>query len=134
MSIFNRNKVQTVGTVSEFLNGAYKERQTMQKAVGLWGLGGSYLVLHATSAEASWAGDKIKSKIMEAFDPFIDLLQGLSYPVAFIFLTGGMLLIMTGQTSRGIGMMKWAAIGFVGMQFIPTLMSILVEIGSAMKG
>lgn len=134
MSLFNRNKIQTVGTVSEFLGKSKSERQLEKKAVGAWGLASSYMVLHATSAEASWAGDKIKSKIMEAFDPFIDLLQGLSYPVAFIFLTGGMLLIMTGQTSRGIGMMKWAAIGFVGMQFIPTLMSILVEIGGAMKG
>lgn len=67
--------------------------------------------------------------IMRAFDPIIDLLQGISYPVAFIMISGGFLLVMTGQKHRGMDFIKWACLGYIGLQFAPALMKIVVSIG-----
>ena len=71
---------------------------------------------------------------MTAFNPIIELIQGVSYPVAFLMLSGGMLLVMIGQKHRGLNMMKWAALGYIGMQFVPALMSIVVDVGKGMLG
>jgi hypothetical protein len=74
----------------------------------------------------------ITAKIISAFNPIIQLIQGLSYPVGFIMLTAGFLVMMTGNRQKGLNMIKWAAIGYVGMQFAPAIMAILVEVGKAL--
>jgi hypothetical protein len=85
-------------------------------------------VLRLEHAEASGLADKI----IGAFDPIIQLAQGVSYPIAFLMICGGFLLIMVGQRSKGLSMLKWAAVGYVGMQFAPAIMQILVGVGKAM--
>lgn len=85
-------------------------------------------VLHLEHAEAAGIADRIIS----AFNPLIELAQGLAYPVTFLMLTGGFLLIMIGQRSKGLNMMKWAAVGYIGLQFAPAIMQILVSVGKAM--
>lgn len=74
----------------------------------------------------------IAGKIISAFEPVIQIIQGLSYPVGFIMLTAGFLVIMTGNRQKGLNMIKWATIGYIGMQFAPGIMAILVEVGKAM--
>ncbi|WKV22495.1 hypothetical protein [Bacillus phage vB_BceS-M2] len=76
-------------------------------------------------------GNTIKEKIMDGFAPLIELVQAMGYPVAFICMAGGMLLIMMGQKNKGISMIKWTAIGYVGLQFVPAIMAILLDIGQA---
>lgn len=76
---------------------------------------------------------EIVNRIMDAFDPLINLIQGLAYPVAFIMLVLGCLLLMLGQKHKGINVLKWAVIGYIAIQFIPGIMQILVEVGDAMK-
>jgi len=39
-------------------------------------------------------GGAIKGEIMHAFDPLIDLIVSLSYPVAGVMIAGGCLFIM----------------------------------------
>nr|WP_241254566.1 pilin [Brevibacillus sp. SYP-B805] len=85
-------------------------------------------VLRLGHAEASGIADKI----VNAFNPIIDLTQGLAYPISFLMITGGFLLIMIGQRSKGLAMLKWAAIGYIGIQFAPAIMQILVSVGKAM--
>lgn len=77
-------------------------------------------------------GQGVQERIIDAFDPLIQLLQGISYPVAILMLTTGAILIMTGQKSRGISFIKSAAIGYIVLQLTPGMMSILVQIGQEM--
>jgi hypothetical protein len=72
--------------------------------------------------------------IVHAIDPLIQLVQGLSYPVGFIMICAGALVVMTGNRQKGMHMIKWAAIGYVLMQFAPGIMGILIEVGRAMSG
>ena len=71
-------------------------------------------------------------KIIKAFQPIIDLLQGVSFPIAFIVISLGVLTIMIGKKQRGLELVKWATIGYLLMQFLPSLMNILREVGQAM--
>ncbi|WP_051188272.1 hypothetical protein [Brevibacillus thermoruber] len=86
-------------------------------------------VLHLETASASSMSDMI----VRAFDPIIDVVQSVSYPVCFLMIVGSFLLVMIGQKSKGIAMLKWAAIGFVGVQFAPAIMKILVGVGKAVS-
>lgn len=71
-------------------------------------------------------------KVSKAFDPIIQLLQAVSYPLAFVCIALAILLIMIGQKRKGLEIVKWAAIGYLLMQLLPSLMSILHSVGGAM--
>jgi len=71
--------------------------------------------------------------IERAFSPVIELLQGVAFPIAFLMISGGFIALTLGQRSRGIEMMKWAIIGYLGLQLAPALMRIIVEVGEAMR-
>lgn len=129
MVMFNRNKVVTVGSISSFMDGSWKMTTEEKQTLGIMGV--ATMITAFSAKEASASG--ISEKIMHAFDPIIELVQGLSYPVAFLFLAGGMLLVMMGQRHKGLQMIKWAGIGYIGMQLVPALMAMLVEVGRLMK-
>lgn len=121
-------KVQTVGTIREFVSGDWKEIMKQERHAKVYLVTAATItVLRSTVAHAS-TGDIM----MKAFEPVIQLLQGASYPVAFIMITGGFLLIMMGQKHRGVSLIKWAALGYIGMQFAPAIMHILHQIGVEM--
>ena len=71
--------------------------------------------------------------IMRAFDPLIDLVQAVSYPLCFLMVSGGCLLMMVGHRARGLDMMRWAAVGYILLQLVPAVMRVLVEVGQAMR-
>jgi cyanophycinase-like exopeptidase len=126
-------KMETI-PFSEFMQGDWKQKakdrkkEQMNMAITKMSMAGvvATAIGSGSSAHASMMGDMI----IKACDPIIDLLQGVSYPVAFIMITGGFLLIMTGQTSRGMHFIKWACLGYLGLQFAPALMKIVITIGS----
>jgi hypothetical protein len=72
-------------------------------------------------------------KIMKAFDPIIELVQGVSYPLAFVCVALGVLLLMIGQKRKGLEVIKWAVVGYLLMQLLPGLMGLLHAVGGAMK-
>lgn len=74
----------------------------------------------------------IHDKIKDAFQPIIDLTQAISYPLCFLVVSCGFILIMVGDKGRGKALLKWGAIGYVGLQFVPVIMDILYEVGKAM--
>nr|WP_274388581.1 TrbC/VirB2 family protein [Brevibacillus agri] len=126
---FGRQKVEVIPW-GDFFGGTgsvLTARQKRKISALLAGVTSVY-VLHAEQANA--AG--ITEKIIGAFDPIVQLVQGVSYPVAFLMICGGFLMIMVGQRSKGLAMLKWAAVGYVGMQFAPAIMQILVSVGKAM--
>ncbi len=112
-----------------FMNGKLvektKEQSPVMFAVGLGAsltFGGFYPV----------AAADMTTRIIGAFDPIISLVQGIAYPVTFLMISGGFLLIILGQRSKGLAMMKWAGVGYIGLQFAPAIMQILVDVGKAM--
>jgi hypothetical protein len=134
--MFNRNKVETI-PFNEFMDGNWKEKKAERKkadlnlAITQMSMAGvaSNLMFGSSSASASGIGDVV----MKAFDPIVDLLQGVSYPVAFIMISAGFILIMTGQTYRGMHFIKWACLGYLGLQFAPALMQIVIQIGNSIS-
>lgn len=74
-----------------------------------------------------------KDVIIRAMYPIIELAQGISYPLTFLMVVGGMLLIITGNRAKGIEMIKWAVIGYIGVQFAPSLMKLLADVAEAMR-
>ena len=87
----------------------------------------------ATTMSATPVQASVKNRIIEACWPIVDLLQGASYPIAYIMISAGVLLVIVGQRSKGLNMIKWAAVGYITMQFVPSIMQILVEVGDSMK-
>ena len=128
MGIFAQ-KTQTI-KFNDFMDGSYKMSKDEKQTLGALALMPAATFL---SADHTFAAGT-QEIIMKAFDPLIDLMQGISYPICFLMIGGGFLLVMMGQGHRGMRMIKWAAIGYVGLQFAPAIMSILVEVGKAMKG
>jgi xanthosine utilization system XapX-like protein len=135
--MFFSEKIETVGGIKDFLKVSPSKKKLAGALTGLT-VGAIATALQAPpQAVPAMAmpmpilGLSVSEKIIHAFDPIVSLLQGMSYPVCFIMLSAGFLVIMTGNRSKGLNMIKWAAIGFIGMQFAPAIMAILVEVGKA---
>src|SRR4051794_22503724 len=60
----------------------------------------------ATSIPAIATTGTMYDKMLHAFDPLIDIIQALSYPVAMIVVLGGALFIMIGNKEKGFSMMQ----------------------------
>lgn len=67
------------------------------------------------------------SKMVTAFDPLIDLIQGLAYPVAMVVILGGSIMVMINQKEKGYSMMMGAGLGYVLVQMTPMILRILVD-------
>jgi hypothetical protein len=130
------NKVQTVGSVKDFLAESPAKKVITGSLVGL-GIGTVATLLKPAPAAIPAMAMPIlgtvnmTNTIVHAIDPLIQLVQGLSYPVGFIMICAGALVIMTGNRQKGMHMIKWAAIGYVLMQFAPGIMAILIEVGKS---
>lgn len=75
----------------------------------------------------------VSRKMQEGLNPLIELLAGLGYPLTYGMLSIGMIMIITGKKSKGLEIMKWAAIGYIGLQFVPFLLNLLLEIGRDLR-
>ncbi|MFD2209359.1 hypothetical protein ACFSMW_06515 [Virgibacillus halophilus] len=76
--------------------------------------------VHAESAE-------IKGKMMQAFAPIIDLIQGMAYPVAMVVVLGGAIFVMIGNSEKGFSMMQKAALGYLIVMISPMILNVLVD-------
>jgi hypothetical protein len=83
------------------------------------------------SIETVGIPDKVKGSILHAFDPLIDLIQALAYPIAGVMIAGGCLFIMCGNREKGMGMLQNAAIGYILVQLSPMMLKLLVGIGGS---
>jgi hypothetical protein len=75
-------------------------------------------------------GDATRETILKAFDPLIDLIQALSYPIAGVMIAGGCLFIMIGSRDKGMDMLRNASMGYILVQLSPLLLKLLVGIGA----
>lgn len=73
----------------------------------------------------------IQTKMITAFTPLIDLIQGMAYPVAMVVVLGGALFVMIGNSEKGFSMMQKAGLGYVIVMLAPMILDVLVD---AMEG
>ncbi|WP_019241487.1 MULTISPECIES: hypothetical protein [Bacillus] len=85
-----------------------------------------------TFAAAGAVNGAITQKVVNAFDPLIQLVQSLSYPIGLTMMLGGGLYVMIGNSDRGLGMIQKAGVGYILIQMLPILMDLLVEIAKAL--
>lgn len=69
----------------------------------------------------------MQTKIMAAFHPIIVLAQSLAYPVALIVVLGGGLLVMIGNTEKGLAVIQRAGMGYVLVMMLPMLLDVVVS-------
>jgi hypothetical protein len=135
-------------TIKEFLHRSEKERlsdkmirvgkrlndtkvkATISTTVPLFFLS-KYAISYAHPQAVTTAAipDAVKSKIIHAFDPLIELVTALSYPIAGVMIAGGCLFIMVGNREKGMSMIQTAAIGYILVQLSPLFLDLLVGIG-----
>jgi len=77
-------------------------------------------------------GNVVKDKVISAFEPLINLAQALAYPLSYLAIAVGICLIIVGQKRKGMVFIKWAAVGYIMMQWLPSIMQIIDDVEGAM--
>ena len=68
------------------------------------------------------------------FDPIIELMASLGYPTTYGMIIVGGLMVITGRKAKGLEFIKWACVGYILVQFIPVILSILDMVGTQLRG
>lgn len=132
--MFRQRKVETVGTVSEFLNGATKKAKIAKRTIPVLPIlaaAGTAYGSFGITASASVVDGAIYGRINDAFMPLVELVKGLAYPISLVVLTGGALMILIGKSDEGFKMIRQGCIGYILVNLMPLLMGLLVEIAKA---
>ncbi|EMI10344.1 hypothetical protein [Anoxybacillus gonensis] len=131
-----QKKVQRVGTISEFLKGEQSIKRFKQNRIeAVLTIAGGTILLTFTGvdfASAATVSGFVYEKATNAFMPLVELIKGLSYPIALVIMSGGALMLMIGNKEKGYSMIQNASIGYILVQMMPMLMKLLVEIAKAM--
>lgn len=88
-----------------------------------------FIPIKAFAQEAVNQGvnQSMQAKIMIAFEPILELVQSLAYPVALIVVLGGGLAVMIGNTEKGFSLIQRAGLGYVLVMMLPMLLDVLVD-------
>lgn len=130
-------KIKRVGTISEFMSGKRQAEKIDWKPVVKVGVVAGVTVLALSFGDVSLASagvinGAVTDKVVNAFEPLIELVKALSYPICLVMMLGGGLFTMVGNSERGFGMIQKAGLGYVLVQMLPILMDLLVEITKAL--
>lgn len=90
-------------------------------------------VTNTTMCYAASDLSNISNRIRQSTSPIIELLASLGYPVTYAMLIVGAIMIITGKKSKGLEVVKWACIGYIGLQFVPFLLGLLESIGQDLR-
>lgn len=117
---------------NKFLNLVKKDKMVSyfyKIAIGAstYALASSPIVAYADSVT------NITDKLKTITSPVVELLAGLGYPVTYGMLITGAIMIIMGKKSKGLDIIKWACIGYIGLQFVPFLLSLLDTIGRELR-
>src|SRR5699024_9595348 len=75
----------------------------------------------------AYAEETVISRMMNAFEPLIDLIQGMAYPVAMVCVLGGAIFITIGNSEKGFSMMQKAGLGYLVVMISPMIFDVLVD-------
>ena len=90
------------------------------------------LLTNTTFAYADTLGG-VSDKLKTIVSPLIELLAGLGYPITYGMLITGFIMVIMGKKSKGIDIIKWACIGYIGLQFVPFILNILELLGRELR-
>lgn len=150
--LFAQKKVVTVGRVSDFVKTPKLEEVVSKSNVMIEKASGTlpyitipFLVPHlagfqpvgglqpvmahaASSVPTASMKQEVSQKIIEAFQPIIDLVQGLAYPIAFISISIAGVKWMLRDREGAMQTLQGSAMGFVIVQMSPLIMKLLVSV------
>jgi hypothetical protein len=131
-------KIKRVGTIREFMDRKHEDVLAFdkQKAIKI-GVTVGVTVLSLSFGDVSFAAagvvqGAVTAKVVSAFEPLVELVKALSYPIGLVMMMGGGLFVMVGNADRGFGMIQKAGLGYVLIQMLPILMDLLVEIAKSL--
>jgi len=130
-------KIKRVGTVKEFMSGSYvKQKRDYKPLIKVCVITG-VTVLSLTFGDVSLAAANavdgaIAAKVVRAFEPLVELVRAISYPISLTMMLGGGLFVIVGNSERGFGMIQKAGLGYVLIQMLPMLLDLLVEISKSL--
>lgn len=75
----------------------------------------------------------VSERLRVIVNPVIELLAGIGYPITYGMLITGFIMIIMGKKSKGLEIIKWACMGYIGLQFVPFILGILEMIGSELR-
>lgn len=93
-------KVKTVGTISEFMSGGKRSRPALKRneirkhksggaAILVAGIAGSCILFgDASAVSANVIDGFVAEKVVNAFNPLVDLVRALSYPIGLVMMLG----------------------------------------------
>jgi hypothetical protein len=84
-------------------------------------------VIQYVPAVGEVAKSQMYDKMLHAFDPLIDLVQAVAYPIAMVVILGGSIMVMMRQPEKGFGLIQSAGLGYVLVQMTPMILNILVD-------
>ena len=64
----------------------------------------------------------ITEKVAKATQPIKDMLLGIADPVCYIACVWGVIELMIGKGSSGLNKIKYALLGYIGLNWLPVLM------------
>ncbi|MDX8288816.1 TrbC/VirB2 family protein [Metabacillus indicus] len=121
-------KIQTVGTVQEFMSGEWKVSKKEKVAFTSLASMSLYPLFLSKPAAAGAVTGVITEKTVNAFDPIVHLVQGLSYPIGLIVMMCGGIVWMIGNKEKGLTLITNAGLGYIIVQMVPLGMKLLVEV------
>ncbi|MEF7566295.1 hypothetical protein V4V35_25220 [Bacillus infantis] len=130
-------KIKTVGTISEFMNLKQEAlRDYVKPAIKVCIIVGAAAISlgfgDVSFAAAGAVNGAVTAKVVQAFNPLIELARALSYPIGLVMMLGGGLFVMIGNADKGFSMIQKAGLGYVLIQMLPVLMDLLVEIAKSL--
>ena len=96
-------------------------------------IGVSASVLTSTTYAYADTLGGVSERLRVIVNPVIELLAGIGYPITYGMLITGFIMIIMGKKSKGLEIIKWACMGYIGLQFVPFILGILEMIGSELR-
>ncbi|WP_203289866.1 TrbC/VirB2 family protein [Metabacillus sp. cB07] len=115
-------------SVKEFMSGEWKVSKKEKIAFASLASMSLYPLFISKPASAGAISGVITEKTVNAFDPIVDLVQGLSYPIGIIVMMCGGIIWMIGNKEKGLSLITNAGMGYIIVQMVPLGMKLLVEV------
>jgi hypothetical protein len=125
--LIKMGKVQSM-SVREFMSGEWKVSKKEKAAFASQASLSLYPLFIAKPAADGEVAGVITEKTVSAFDPIVDLIQGLSYPIGLIVMVCGGIVWMIGNKEKGLGLITNGGMGYIIVQMVPLGMKLLVEV------
>jgi len=110
---------KTVYKCEEFKKITFSQRAT-------FALSSASLFIYSTlNEEIAHANTSVNEVIPSTFEPVKDLILSLAEPLCWIMFAWGCIEVICKRPSSGLDRMKYAAIGFIGIQLIPVMMNVI---------